>query len=153
MASVLSRAKYILAGIPRRAARGLVTIYRYTFSPLVGFHCRHLPTCSAYADQALERFGLWAGGWMTLARLCAAIPGAPPASISCPSAFEPMRTGTYPGATPAGAAPTPLRRASTPLDPRSFDLPFSVVYARPARRIRGFPECSRPRLPAFVGSE
>jgi putative membrane protein insertion efficiency factor len=55
---------------PRRAARGLVTAYRYSLSPLVGFHCRHLPTCSAYADEALDRFGLWAGGWMTLARLC-----------------------------------------------------------------------------------
>jgi uncharacterized protein len=38
-------------------------------SPLIGFECRHLPTCSQYGDQALERFGLWAGGWMTLARL------------------------------------------------------------------------------------
>jgi putative membrane protein insertion efficiency factor len=47
----------------------LVKVYRYTFSPLVGFNCRHLPTCSDYADQAIERFGLWAGGWMTLARL------------------------------------------------------------------------------------
>ena len=32
-------------------------------------NCRHLPTCSDYGDQAIERFGLWAGGWMTLARL------------------------------------------------------------------------------------
>jgi putative membrane protein insertion efficiency factor len=70
MVSVLNRAKAALVGVPRRAARGLVTVYRYTFSPLVGLHCRHLPTCSAYADQALDRFGLWAGGWMTLARLC-----------------------------------------------------------------------------------
>jgi len=54
---------------PRRAGRGLVKVYRYTLSPLVGFHCRHLPTCSDYADQALDRFGLWAGSWMTLARL------------------------------------------------------------------------------------
>jgi putative membrane protein insertion efficiency factor len=30
---------------------------------------RYLPTCSDYADQALERHGLWAGGWMTMARL------------------------------------------------------------------------------------
>jgi len=44
-------------------------LYRLTFSPLVGFHCRHLPTCSQYADEALARYGLWAGGWMTLARL------------------------------------------------------------------------------------
>ncbi|MGH8735580.1 MAG: membrane protein insertion efficiency factor YidD, partial [Burkholderiales bacterium] len=55
---------------PRLAGRGLVKAYRYTLSPLVGFHCRHLPTCSEYADEALSRHGLWAGGWMTLARLC-----------------------------------------------------------------------------------
>ena len=54
---------------PRLAGRGLIKAYRYTLSPLVGFHCRHLPTCSDYADQAIERYGLWAGGWMTLARL------------------------------------------------------------------------------------
>jgi uncharacterized protein len=54
---------------PRLLARNLLKVYRYTLSPLVGFHCRHVPTCSDYADQAIERFGLWAGGWMTLARL------------------------------------------------------------------------------------
>jgi putative membrane protein insertion efficiency factor len=55
---------------PRLLGRGLIKAYRYSFSALVGFHCRHLPTCSDYADDALDRFGLWAGGWMTLARLC-----------------------------------------------------------------------------------
>jgi putative membrane protein insertion efficiency factor len=54
---------------PRLAGRGLIKVYRYTLSPLVGYECRHLPTCSDYADQAIERYGLWAGGWMTLARL------------------------------------------------------------------------------------
>jgi putative membrane protein insertion efficiency factor len=54
---------------PRLAGRGLIKAYRYTLSPLVGFDCRHLPTCSEYADQAVERYGLWAGSWMTLARL------------------------------------------------------------------------------------
>jgi uncharacterized protein len=58
-----------MTGAPRRAGRVLVWIYRHTLSPIVGFHCRHLPTCSDYADQSLDRFGLWAGGWMTLARL------------------------------------------------------------------------------------
>lgn len=56
--------------IPAHLARLLVRGYRYTLSPLVGFHCRHLPTCSDYADQAFGRFGFWAGGWMTLGRLC-----------------------------------------------------------------------------------
>ena len=31
---------------PRLFGRGLIKVYRYTFSPLVGFRCRHLPTCS-----------------------------------------------------------------------------------------------------------
>ena len=55
---------------PRLAGRGLIKGYRLTLSPLVGFHCRHLPTCSEYSDEALTRHGLWAGCWMTLARLC-----------------------------------------------------------------------------------
>jgi hypothetical protein len=89
---------------PRRAGRGLITAYRYTLSPLVGFRCRHLPTCSDYADQALERFGLWAGGWMTLARLIRChplgtsgldfVPQAPPAG-SC--WYLPWRFGRWRG--------------------------------------------------------
>jgi putative membrane protein insertion efficiency factor len=57
------------ARLPRNVGRVLIWIYRHTLSPLVGYNCRHLPTCSVYADEAIERFGLWGGGWMTLARL------------------------------------------------------------------------------------
>ena len=59
----------MVAQAPRMIGRALIRVYRYTLSPLIGFHCRHLPTCSDYADGALARYGLWAGGWMTLARL------------------------------------------------------------------------------------
>ena len=55
--------------LPRNAGRAMIWIYRHTLSPLVGFNCRNLPTCSVYGDEAIERFGLWGGGWMTLARL------------------------------------------------------------------------------------
>jgi len=55
--------------LPRQTGRAMIWLYRHTLSPLIGYNCRHLPTCSVYADQALDRFGLWAGGWMTLARL------------------------------------------------------------------------------------
>src|SRR5689334_8300266 len=58
-----------LTRIPRKLARALIWGYRHTLSPLVGYNCRHLPTCSVYADEAIDRYGLWAGGWMTLARL------------------------------------------------------------------------------------
>jgi len=58
-----------LQRLPRNAGRALIWIYRHTLSPLVGYNCRHLPTCSVYGDEAIARFGLWGGGWMTLARL------------------------------------------------------------------------------------
>jgi uncharacterized protein len=54
---------------PRLLGRAALKVYRYTLSPLIGFRCRHLPSCSEYSDEAIGRFGLWAGGWMTLARL------------------------------------------------------------------------------------
>jgi hypothetical protein len=59
----------MIARAPRQLGRALIRAYQLTLSPFIGLDCRHLPTCSAYGDEALERFGLWAGGWMTLARL------------------------------------------------------------------------------------
>jgi putative membrane protein insertion efficiency factor len=55
--------------LPRRFGRALVTVYRHTLSPILGPRCRHLPSCSQYADEAISRFGLWAGSWMALARI------------------------------------------------------------------------------------
>ena len=59
-----------LLSAPKLMAQALIRAYRLTLSPLIGFDCRHLPTCSTYAEEAVGRFGLWAGGWMTVARLC-----------------------------------------------------------------------------------
>ncbi|MBV9261393.1 MAG: membrane protein insertion efficiency factor YidD [Pseudolabrys sp.] len=61
--------KVFLAGVPRRFGRALIAIYRNTIAALLGPRCRHLPSCSEYGDEAISRFGLWAGGWMTLARI------------------------------------------------------------------------------------
>jgi len=55
--------------VARDLARATVKAYQLTLSPLVGYHCRHSPSCSQYADEAIARHGFWAGGWMTLARL------------------------------------------------------------------------------------
>jgi len=58
----------------QRAAKALmlapIMAYRYTLSALVGAHCRHMPSCSDYAREAIETNGAWKGGWLTLARLC-----------------------------------------------------------------------------------
>ena len=63
------RRLYPLVRLPRLAGQGLVGLYRIALSPLLGPRCRHLPTCSDYADEAIGRFGLWAGGWMAFARI------------------------------------------------------------------------------------
>lgn len=49
--------------------RGLIRIYQLTLSPWIGQNCRYLPTCSAYADEAIARHGAVRGGWLALRRL------------------------------------------------------------------------------------
>jgi hypothetical protein len=54
----------------RRAARLAIRAYQLSLSGIAGRQCRHWPTCSAYADQAIARYGVWPGVWMGVARLC-----------------------------------------------------------------------------------
>ncbi len=52
-----------------------VHIYRATFKPLVGHGCRHWPTCSSYALEAIDTNGAWRGLWLTLSRISRCGPG------------------------------------------------------------------------------
>lgn len=54
--------------------RLLLRAYRYFLSPLLGPVCRFYPSCAQYADEALERHGLFAGGWLAARRLCSCGP-------------------------------------------------------------------------------
>lgn len=47
----------------------LVRSYQYFVSPVLPPTCRHLPTCSAYAVEAISKHGALRGGAMSLARL------------------------------------------------------------------------------------
>jgi putative membrane protein insertion efficiency factor len=62
-------ARQLIAAVPRLFGRALLRIYKHGISPLLGPRCRHLPSCSEYGEEAITRFGLWVGGWMTLARI------------------------------------------------------------------------------------
>lgn len=48
---------------------GLVRFYQICISPLTPPSCRFTPTCSQYALEALRRYGIIKGGWLTLKRL------------------------------------------------------------------------------------
>ncbi|MDX1540821.1 MAG: membrane protein insertion efficiency factor YidD [Geminicoccaceae bacterium] len=43
--------------------------YRYLISPALPPRCRFLPTCSAYALEAVEQHGAFRGGWLALRRV------------------------------------------------------------------------------------
>lgn len=48
---------------------GLLRLYQEQISPAFGRRCRYLPTCSAYARTAIERFGVAKGVFLTARRL------------------------------------------------------------------------------------
>jgi hypothetical protein len=52
-----------------KAALAALRIYKVYFSILFAGSCRFEPTCSRYAYEAIERFGVIRGVWMGLARL------------------------------------------------------------------------------------
>lgn len=58
-----------LSGAAVRAAVYLVELYRNTISPLRPPSCRFTPTCSQYAVEALQEFGLIRGMWLAIVRL------------------------------------------------------------------------------------
>jgi putative membrane protein insertion efficiency factor len=47
----------------------LIRIYQHTFSLLMPSSCRFEPSCSRYGYEAIDRYGLVRGGWMTMKRI------------------------------------------------------------------------------------
>ncbi len=46
-----------------------IRFYQACLSPVLPSSCRYYPTCSAYAYEAVERWGVWRGGGLSLRRL------------------------------------------------------------------------------------
>lgn len=56
---------------------GLLTVYRYAISPMLGRNCRFMPSCSEYACEAIERHGSVRGSWLALKRILRCHPWNP----------------------------------------------------------------------------
>jgi uncharacterized protein len=53
----------------RFIAEILIRTYQWTLSPMLGQNCRFYPTCSNYALEAIQRFGVLRGGWLAARRI------------------------------------------------------------------------------------
>jgi len=55
--------------IPRNFVLALLRAYKWTISPMFLPACRYVPTCSEYAMEAVDRFGVARGSAMAIWRL------------------------------------------------------------------------------------
>ncbi len=53
----------------KRVALLLLRFYKLAISPMLPPSCRFTPTCSEYAYQAIEKYGVLRGSWLGLRRL------------------------------------------------------------------------------------
>ena len=47
----------------------LIRLYQRSVSPYTPARCRFRPTCSAYAYEAINKYGVLKGGWLAIRRL------------------------------------------------------------------------------------
>ncbi len=82
--------------MPARVARLAIRLYQYTLGVVLPNSCRFVPTCSHYAGEAIERFGLLRGAGLALRRLLRCHPWGPsgydPVPDTLPAAVRPART-------------------------------------------------------------
>jgi uncharacterized protein len=58
-----------VVGATKYPALGLIWLYQRLISPLMPPSCRYYPTCSHYAYEAIDRYGLLKGGLMAASRV------------------------------------------------------------------------------------
>ena len=59
----------MISKIPVYLATFLIKVYRYAISPILPSSCRFYPSCTEYAIEALGKYGLLKGSWLTLKRI------------------------------------------------------------------------------------
>ena len=55
--------------IPKRIMLGMIRFYRRFISPMFPPCCRFTPTCSAYALEAIQKYGALKGGYLAVRRI------------------------------------------------------------------------------------
>lgn len=107
-----------------------IRFYQRAVSPTRPPRCRFVPSCSAYALEAVERHGAARGTWLAVRRLAKCAPWHPGGVDLVPEPAPSRHPGTSRGARSSStAAPTPIRADGTPSDGPS---PLAGLRASPA---------------------
>lgn len=79
--------------VVRQAVVFVLRGYKWIITPFFPPSCRYVPTCSEYAMEAVERYGVIRGSWMALARILRCHPfvkgGYDPVDRQRPEVFRP----------------------------------------------------------------
>ena len=59
----------MIRSIPKRIMLGMIRFYRRFISPMFPPCCRFVPTCSAYALEAIQKYGALKGGYLAVRRI------------------------------------------------------------------------------------
>ena len=59
----------MIRSIPKRIMLGMIRFYRRFISPMFPPCCRFTPTCSAYALEAIQKYGALKGGYLAVRRI------------------------------------------------------------------------------------
>jgi uncharacterized protein len=91
--------------IARTFVLGLLRSYKWAISPLLPPGCRYVPTCSDYALEAVDRYGVFRGGLMGMRRVLRCHPFVK-------GGYDPVVTSPQTKSKDYAAAPSGLPPAS-----------------------------------------
>ena len=69
----------------RHAALAAIRLYQLTLSRILPPSCRFYPSCSQYGYEAIARYGILKGGWLTIRRIVRCNPW-------CEGGYDPVPT-------------------------------------------------------------
>ncbi len=84
-----------MSNLAKTVVLSLLRGYKWIISPMLAPACCYVPTCSEYAMEAVDRFGVVRGGWMAMRRVLRCHPFVK-------GGYDPVLDAKHPAATVGG---------------------------------------------------
>ena len=77
MSNIVRRSTQCVVRVVQKFFLFMIWVYQNGISPHLGANCRYRPTCSAYAREAIEKYGPFRGALLAIKRIARCHPGYP----------------------------------------------------------------------------